>query len=473
MLPSATLGRDGQPRFLVPLLGDLVNNDPAIKALVRYELEYDGWERITRDVLDAHLQTGDLFIDAGAHWGVMTLSAGTAPAGQIRVMAIEPHPLNVYMLMRAVTGTPAGKHVEIVAAGAGDAPGTVALKQNTSMGHSLQPQTHDIGGETTLSVPVVTIDALMAERPQLAQKRIILKVDVEGLEAEVLAGAKQTIESGRVALIIWERGHHYREIQNVRARTIETSNWLKSLGYRHYTFPYHEWGGPLIPATDDAFYANIFSFAPGTEKRALYPQNFAARPMYNMLLQMVRTPEATAEVAAMCIAERTSDGTVWANPLRTDIMESARADAAARLIAPGSRVLDIGAGSMLLAGRLPPGCQYQPTDLIARSETCFVVDLNQGQFPAGQFDVVTLLAVAEYVHDVPALLRACRGAAPRLVLTYHSHESGAVTGRRQRGFFSDLSKEDLAKAVADVGFRVEARSQVGEALLWTCVAETA
>src|SRR6185436_2800120 len=118
------------------------------------------------------------------------------------------------------------------------------------------------------------------------------------------------------------------------------------------------------------------------------------------------------------------------------------------------RVLDVGAGPMLLASRLPSGCRYQAADLIARNAMCAVVDLNQGQFPGSQFDVVTLLEVAEYIHDVPALLKACRAAAPQLILTYHPHESGPTASRRQRGFLSDLSTAELAQAVANAGYKV-------------------
>lgn len=473
MLPSATLTPSGQPRFHIPVLGDLVNTDPGVREMVRYELQFDGWERITRDVLDAHLQAGDLFIDVGAHWGVMSMSALTAPAGQITVVAIEPHPLNVFMLMRTVSMARAGKMIDVVAAGAGSSGGTTAMQLDTTMGHSFQLEAVPSGDAAGLRVPVVTIDALLAERPDLANKRIVLKIDVEGFEAEVLAGAKATIESGRVALLVWERGQHYRKLPQVRERTVEVSNWLKALGFRHYIFPYHEWGGPLIPATDDTFYSNLFSFAPGVEKHPLYPQDFATRPPFNAQMQMTRSPERTAEVAAMCIEARTSDAAFWADPFRVDRCEGARAEAAAKMIEAGSRVLDVGAGPMLLANRLPANCKYQPADLIARNAACAVVDLNQGQFPAGQFDVVTLLEVAEYVHDIAALLKSCRAAAPQLILTYHPHETGPIASRRQRGFFNDLSTADLERAVGSAGYKVETRATVAEALLWKCVAEAA
>ena len=38
---------------------------------------------------------------------------------------------------------------------------------------------------------------------------MFLKIDVEGFEYEVLLGARQLMESGRVAAVMWEKGEAY------------------------------------------------------------------------------------------------------------------------------------------------------------------------------------------------------------------------------------------------------------------------
>ena len=74
MLPSAMRNAADQPRFHLPIPPGLVN-DVAIRHLVEREMRYGGFEYPTRAFLDAHLEPGDLFIDVGAHWGVMAMTA--------------------------------------------------------------------------------------------------------------------------------------------------------------------------------------------------------------------------------------------------------------------------------------------------------------------------------------------------------------------------------------------------------------
>lgn len=469
ILPSATTMPDGKPRFLMKLVPELINTDAGVSYMVRHELFHEGFERITRDIVDVHLQPGDVFVDIGAHWGIMSLSAATRFPGQVEVLAVEPHPLNVSQLMHSVGINRLGEHIEIVAAAAGDRAGTARLAFNSTMGHSLLEAVHRSAAGMHLRVPIVTVDQLMAERSDLAGRRIVMKIDVEGFEAQVLAGAKQTLESGRVALLVWERGNDYRD--PARREEVEQSiAWLSSLGYRHYAQPYIEWGGPLIPLVPDTFLGNIFSFAPGIEKRSIYPQTFATRPHYNPNFRLTRTPDRLAEVTDMVIAYRSSDGVRWADP--DQIIQGARerAIAAAQVIPAGAAVLDLGAGAQALRSALPPGCSYMSADLIARSDACQIVDLNQGQFPGGRYDVAALLEVLEYLHDPAAVLRQCRQAAERLVLIYtpFAGPDAQVIARRQRGFVNDLSAGALEAMLQQAGWQIAERHALGDALLLTC-----
>ncbi len=471
LLPSATKYADGRPRFFVPLLHQLLKSDLGINYLVNRELGYDGFERITRDVLDAHLQSGDLFIDVGAHWGVMSLSAVTAPAKGIRAIAIEPDPINASMLLQSVSLNQLSNSISVVAAAAGERAGVAELQLLSTMGHSLKGDAQAGEARHGLHVPVIGLDELLTSLGEDAASRIVLKIDVEGFEPEVLIGAKKTIASGRVALIIWERGEHYRFNKEIRDKANAAADWLSSLDFAHYTFPYHEWGGPLIPATQDWFFSNIFSFARTVQKRPLYPQSFENRPLFERLHRMERSPERMEEVARMLIEARSSDGIRWADPDQLEVGSHLRAAAAGQFIAAPARLLDLGAGNMALQGHLVPGCSYQPADLIARSERCLIADLNQVQFPAGAYDVVTLLEVLEYIHDVPSLLKRCRAAAPQLILTYEPWDGGDIAWRLKRGFLGDLRSEDLAAAVHQADYVIQTRAKCGEADIWHCVAQ--
>ncbi len=470
LLPSATLRADGRPRFVLPLVPHLIQSDGGIRHLVNRELHHDGFERMTRDLLDAHLEEGDLFIDAGAHWGVMSLSAVTAPAGGVRAIAIEPHPSNVAVLMQAISVNQMADSIVVVSGAAGEGSSILQLQLGTTMGHSLRPSARTGGIRRGLHVPVIAIDDLLASVGRRTANRIVIKVDVEGFEPEVLLGAKETIESGHVALIIWERGMDYRNNEETRAKANAAADWLSGLGFRHYNFPYHEWGGPLIPTTHDWYFSNIMSFAPGVDKRPVYPQDFSTRPPFEAIHRMVRSPERVAEVARMSIAANASDGIRWADPQQLEAGAVARAVAAAHYITTPTRVLDLGAGNMALARHLQPGSAYQPADIISRSENCLIADLNQAQFPEGEYGVVTLLDVLEYVHDIAALLKRCRAAAPQLVLTYRTSDTGEIGPRRNHGLLNDLTPGSLAAIVEHTGFDIRVRTFCEGAQVLNCVA---
>jgi hypothetical protein len=181
------------------------------------------------------------------------------------------------------------------------------------------------------------------------------------------------------------------------------------------------------------------------------PQDASPGPVTPYMQQARRTRiDATRRLRT----EGLTDAARWATEENLDAAWERRAMAAAALIPAGSRVLDIGAGREALSRHLPPDSAYVPADLVARSPRTVVVDLNAGEFPSGDFDVVTMLGVIEYVHDVGALLAAAATRAPMLVASYCTFTSGPGASRLQRGWLNDLGLSDLLDLLRDAGWHV-------------------
>jgi len=144
LLPSASRRSDGRPRFTLALDPVLAGSDHGLRFLIQQETRFDGFERASREVIDAHLKPGDLFIDAGAHVGAISLSAATAPATTLatgvdnRVLAIEPAPDNLRQLAASIAANGMGQRITLVPAALGAASGRSRLRLTRgSMGYRL------------------------------------------------------------------------------------------------------------------------------------------------------------------------------------------------------------------------------------------------------------------------------------------------------------------------------------------------
>jgi hypothetical protein len=175
-------------------------------------------------------------------------------------------------------------------------------------------------------------------------------------------------------------------------------------------------------------------------------------------------PQPTSERAAATerlILSGATDTARWAQFGNLASEWDGRAALAGRQIAPGSRVLDIGAGAMTLEYFLPENCSYFPADVVSRRPGCQIVDLNAGQFPAGTFDCVTFLGVLEYVHDIGRALRLAAVAAPGLVVTYCTMtDANAQQRRRGMGWVNDYTDEEFQQRLTDAGWRVASTLEV-------------
>jgi FkbM family methyltransferase len=152
------------------------------------------YEPTLRNLILESVGPGTLFVDVGAHVGFYSLLADRAGAD---VVALEPDPYNLAALRRNLRGTRA----EVLGSAASDSAGTAPFHLSSSTTGSSLVARGDI--EITSSVPVetTTVDAIVEGR---TFDVLVLKVDVEGAEPAVLAGARQALHDAPRAVVIAE-----------------------------------------------------------------------------------------------------------------------------------------------------------------------------------------------------------------------------------------------------------------------------
>jgi membrane glycosyltransferase len=143
----------------------------------------------------AFVKSGDLVFDVGAHVGDRIAAFRKLGA---RVIAVEPQPA-VIKVLRALYGR--DRAVAIERQAVGRTPGAVELKLNLANPTvSTASQAFVLAADgapgwegqiwsKTIRVPVTTLDALIARHGVPA----FIKIDVEGFEAEALAGLTQSV----------------------------------------------------------------------------------------------------------------------------------------------------------------------------------------------------------------------------------------------------------------------------------------
>lgn len=147
---------------------------------------------------------GDLVFDVGAHLGDRTAAFSALGA---RVVALEPQP-HLAPWLRRLVGRRPGVTVVEAAVGAeegrtrlwvSDATPTVSTlaagwRERVTAGN---PTFEDVRWETAVEVPVTTLEALVARHgmPRFC------KIDVEGHEAEVLAGIRRPLPALSVEFV--------------------------------------------------------------------------------------------------------------------------------------------------------------------------------------------------------------------------------------------------------------------------------
>jgi FkbM family methyltransferase len=186
------------------------------------------------------VKQGDLVFDVGAHVGDRV---GAFRRLGARVIAVEPQPALVKTL-RLIYGRDSGVTIEPVAVGR--SAGTVALRINvdnptvsTASNDFIRSADGAPGWEgqawtKSINVPVTTLDALIAHYGRPA----FMKIDVEGFEAEALAGLTQAPPALSFEFTTIQRGVALACI--ARCRTLGYVRYNAALGESH-AFAHTDW----------------------------------------------------------------------------------------------------------------------------------------------------------------------------------------------------------------------------------------
>lgn len=164
------------------------------------------YEQGTMHVIAQCLRQGDAFVDAGASVGQMAFHAARAVGATGQVLAFEPAPERHDDLVDGIALNGLSS-VRAYRAGLAADNGELRLYLRGSPSMADQDRTED-----TLRVPVRRLDDVLAEA-RIDRVRF-LKIDVEGLEPEVLLGAPRLLGSAEPPIVCYEHGI-YRHAQSV------------------------------------------------------------------------------------------------------------------------------------------------------------------------------------------------------------------------------------------------------------------
>jgi FkbM family methyltransferase len=150
-------------------------------------MRHGDFEPQERRILARELAGVDVFVDVGANVGYY---ACLARSRGVRVVAIEPQPLNLRNLFRALEAN-RWDNVETWPVAVADRPGTLPM-WGAKTGASLISGWAGTSQQYRQLVPVSTLDTLFDRR--LEGQRLLVKMDIEGAEYRALLGGMSLVK---------------------------------------------------------------------------------------------------------------------------------------------------------------------------------------------------------------------------------------------------------------------------------------
>jgi FkbM family methyltransferase len=181
---------------------------------------YGEWAEAELALLGLFLQPGDVVVDVGANIGTHTVFFATRVGPTGRVVAFEPQRI-VFQMLCANAALNDLSNVHALHAGAAAAEGTMRVPDVDFHTGGNYGGVALAGGASGEPVRVTTLDQLSLDRCK------IIKVDVEGMERDVLEGGRELISSARPILFVEN---------NQPARSPALITWLLEHDYQLFWY---------------------------------------------------------------------------------------------------------------------------------------------------------------------------------------------------------------------------------------------
>lgn len=199
----------------------------ARRAFIEIYALYKTWvEAGPIDRLKDFVTPGSLVIDVGANIGFFSLKFADWVGDEGLIIAIEPDRENFTTLVKKAQSTGLESRIRFLNVAASDKAGSVPFERN-----ELHPGDHRIAPGTNdgPNVPAVTLDELLAETK--GRSLSLVKIDVQGAEMLVLAGAEQMLRNRCPALFVEVDDGALRHFGKSADAFVSS---IESAGYRTY-----------------------------------------------------------------------------------------------------------------------------------------------------------------------------------------------------------------------------------------------
>ncbi|WP_265108309.1 FkbM family methyltransferase [Halosolutus halophilus] len=188
--------------------------DPSMDGISQELLMYGGREELSASIFEAELERLRDRIDStvtvleiGANIGYYALLEAHVLGDRGRILAFEPDPRNVDLLSRSIERNGYGDLIDVERVAVGDSDGTVTfnilpLSNKSHVDEDFFDRKHHI--ERQIEVPQKRISTLLDERDVAPEAINVVRMDVEGYEAQVFRGMPAVLESNQPLVVFFE-----------------------------------------------------------------------------------------------------------------------------------------------------------------------------------------------------------------------------------------------------------------------------
>ncbi|MGV3660323.1 MAG: FkbM family methyltransferase [Prosthecobacter sp.] len=212
-----------QDGFWLPYHGDGDQQE------IYYQMHGADWIAVEIARVKPWLPEGGVVIDVGANTGFTALVFSRLIGEDGRLIAFEPSPLIYPRLVEVIEKNGLQSRVECLNLGCGPGPRTETLMVPASSGNATIKR-NGVALRGSVREVLIKIDALDKVLLDRLTRVDFLKIDTEGFEDQVLAGAEKLVERFRPVFYI-ELSQEYDASSNAAI------SWLKSRGYVFETEP--------------------------------------------------------------------------------------------------------------------------------------------------------------------------------------------------------------------------------------------